>query len=163
MIFRNAILDEKRVILDLYDEVKKAGQISGYSDWNEYYPTAEILEADYREKGIFVLEENDKIIAAVSLLASDDLDNEPLGWANLKSCVPARLCVSCEYQHKGIARLVMQNAIAHAKSRGFQSIRLLASVINIPANRLYAGMGFIKKGNVSLYGIDFVAYEYLIT
>ena len=162
MLFRNALHEDKKAILNLYDEVRNAGRISGYSDWNEYYPTEEILDNDYQDQEIFVLEENGLIIAAVSLLGSDDLDNEPLNWANLKSCVPARLCVSTEYQHKGIARLVMKNVIAYAKSNGFQSLRLLASVINIPANRLYASMGFIQKGCVRLYDIDFFAYEYVI-
>ena len=163
MLFRNARPVDKKSILNLYDEVRNAGLISGYSDWNEYYPTEEILDADYRGKGIFVLEENDTIIAAVSLLVTDDLDNEPLDWTNVKSCVPARLCVSVEYQHKGIARLIMQNVITYAQGKGFQSVRLLASVVNIPANRLYISMGFVKKGNVSLYDKYFFAYEYIIS
>lgn len=162
MLFRNALPADKKHILKLYDEVRDAGLISGYCDWNEYYPTEEILDCDLREKRIFALEENDTVVAAVSLLSSDDLDNEPLDWSDLKSCVPARLCVAVEYQHKGIARLVMQNLIAYAKSTGSQSIRLLASVVNMPANRLYTSMGFMKKGNVSLYGKDFYAYEYVI-
>jgi ribosomal protein S18 acetylase RimI-like enzyme len=163
MRFRNALDGDKKSILRLYDEVKAAGKISGYTDWNEYYPTEEILDADYRDKAIFVLEDNGSVIASVSILAADDLDNEPLGWQQVKSCVPARLCVSVACQHKGIARTVMQNVISRAKENGFQSIRLLASVINIPANRLYAGLGFTKKGSVRLYGIDFFAYELLIT
>jgi GNAT superfamily N-acetyltransferase len=96
------------------------------------------------------------------LLEKDDLDDEPLDWKDLKSCVPARLCVSVEYQNKGIARLVMQHLISFVRGKGFESIRLLASVRNLPANKLYRGLGFADKGKVSLYNKEFIAYEYVI-
>jgi ribosomal protein S18 acetylase RimI-like enzyme len=160
--FRPAKTSERDLILDLYTEVKEDGMRSGYCDWNDYYPNEEILDQDFQENGIFVLTENDKIIAAVSLMKTDDLDQEPLGWKNLKSCVPARLCVSVKHQNKGIAKQVMLELISHSKKEGFQAIRLLASVCNLPANKLYQGLGFTDKGKVSLYNKEFTAYEYEI-
>ena len=160
--FRPAKISEKDAILDLYTEARKAGRISGDCDWNDDYPNEEILDQDYRENGIFVHAENGNIMAAVSLLETDDLDQEPLNWKDLKSCVPARLCVSVDFQNQGIARLVMQELISHAKKNGYQSMRLLASVVNKPANRLYRRIGFTYKGPVRLYGKEFNAYEYVI-
>ena len=54
--FRPAKTSERDLILDLYTEVKEDGMRSGYCDWNDYYPNEEILDQDFQENGIFVLE-----------------------------------------------------------------------------------------------------------
>ena len=162
MRFRNATYADKVSIMNLYDETRRVGKISGSCDWNDDYPNEQILDIDYQEQGIFVLEDNNLIIAAVSLLKTDDLDNEPVGWINKKSCVLARLCVSSEYQHKGIGKKVMQEVIHYARERGYESLRLLASIHNLPANKLYQRLKFINKGKVHLYNHEYAAYEYII-
>jgi len=151
--------DRSDAIFLLYREAAVEGNKNGTSDWSEEYPTRECLDEDIASQRIFVFEAGNTIIASVSLLETDDLDNEPLGWKALKSCVPVRLCVSPKYQGRRIGERIMNCLIEYAKQQGYQSMRLIAVVDNIAANRLYRRMGFICLGVVQLYGKSFNAYE----
>ena len=158
-LFSKARSDQADAIFSLYREVVAEGQKHGASHWSEDYPTRAFLAEDVALQRMFVLEESDTIIAAVSLLETDDLDDEPVGWQDVKSCVPVRLCVSPKYQGQRIGEYMMNCLIEYVKPLGYQSMRLLAAENSIAANRLYTRMGFVCLGVVQLYGMSFNAYE----
>jgi ribosomal protein S18 acetylase RimI-like enzyme len=157
--FGKAQHHQSDAIFALYREATVKGNKNGTSDWSEKYPTREFLDEDIELQRMFVLQDGDTIIASVSLLETDDLDHEPIGWKDLKSCVPVRLCVSPKYQGRGIGEQVMNCLIEHVKLQGYQSVRLLAAVANAAANRLYRRMGFKCLGVVQLYETSFNSYE----
>jgi ribosomal protein S18 acetylase RimI-like enzyme len=158
-LFQKAHPGQSDAIYALYREATVTGNVNGTSDWSDEYPTKDILDDDLRLQRLFILQENDELIAAVSLLETDDLDGEPVGWKNLKSCVPVRLCVSPDHQGKRIGERVMDCLIEYVKPLGLQSMRLLAAVNNHAANHLYRRMGFAFLGEVHLYEKNFNAYE----
>lgn len=158
-LFSKARSDQADAIFSLYREVVAEGQKHGASHWSEDYPTRVFLDEDIELQRIFVLEEGNTLIAAVSLLETDDLDDEPVGWQDVKSCVPVRLCVSPKYQGQRIGEHMMNCLIDYVKPLGYQSMRLLAAENSIAANRLYTRMGFVCLGVVQLYGMGFNAYE----
>jgi len=158
-LFSKARSDQADAIFSLYREVVAEGQKHGASHWSEDYPTRVFLDEDIELQRIFVLEEGNTLIAAVSLLETDDLDDEPVGWQDVKSCVPVRLCVSPKYQGQRIGEYMMNCLIEYVKPLGYQSMRLLAAENSIAANRLYTRMGFVCLGVVQLYGMSFNAYE----
>lgn len=157
--FSKARPDQADAIFSLYREVVVEGERNGTSHWSEAYPTRAFLDEDIESQRIFILKDGNTIIAAVSLLQTDDLDDEPLGWKDVKSCVPVRLCVSPQYQGQHIGEHVMNCLIDYVKSQGYQSMRLLAAMNSIAANRLYTRMGFVRLGVVELYESSFNAYE----
>lgn len=161
-LFRKAQRDQAEAIFSLYREVIAEGQKNGTSHWSEEYPTRAFLDEDVELQRVFVLESDTEIVASVVLLETDDLDDEPLGWQALRSCVPVRLCVSPKFQGRGIGRQMMHCLIAYAKQQGYQSMRLLAEVNSVAANRLYRRMGFVCLGVVQLYGKSFNAYELVL-
>ena len=55
-----------------------------------------------------------------------------------------------------------EDIIKISKENGYKSIRLLASVNNIAANKLYQRIGFKNKGKVRLYNNEYIAYEYVM-
>lgn len=147
-------------IFALYRRAMLAGRQNGSSDWDESYPTRELLAEDLARERLFVLCAGATLVAAVSLLETDDLDAEPLGWRqDLRSCVPVRLCVAPEQQGRRLGELLMRRLMAYAQERGYESMRLLAAVANPAANRLYTRLGFTYRGAVRLYATDFNAYE----
>lgn len=161
-IFRPALPSEKKTILNLYEEARKSGKDRGSCFWPDDYPNEGILDADFKGNNIYVLARGEEIVAAASILETDDLDHEPVGWQPLKSCVPLRVCVSSRHQRQGLGASVMREVMNHARKTGFESIRLLADARNLAANGLYRRLGFAEKGKVFLYGIEFNAYEYVI-
>jgi len=149
-------------IFALYRRAMLTGRQNGSSDWDETYPTREYLAEDLALERLFVLREGETLVAAVTLLETDDLDNEPLGWRDLRSCAPVRLCVAPEQQGRHIGELLMRHLMNYAKERGYASMRLLAAIANPAANRLYTRMGFSCLGQVRLYETDFNAYELVL-
>jgi ribosomal protein S18 acetylase RimI-like enzyme len=164
--FKKARREQADAIFALYRDVIDAGRQSGMTHWSDDYPTREFLDEDIALQRIFVLEDDTAdgapIVASVALLETDDLDDEPLGWQPSKSCAPVRLCVSPHHQGRGLGRLVMQHLIAYAQEQGYESMRLLAGVNGVAANRLYKRLGFTYLGSVALYGHTFNAYELVL-
>lgn len=157
--FSKARPDQADAVFSLYREVVAEGKKTGGSHWSEDYPTRAFLDEDIALQRMFVLQGGTTLIAAVALLETDDLDDEPVGWQDVKSCVPVRLCVSPGHQGQHIGEYTMNCLMDYAKSQGYQSMRLLAAVNGVAANRLYTRMGFVCLGVVQLYGTSFNAYE----
>jgi len=150
-----ACAEDAGEILSLY---RLAAQ-DEHSHWNEEYPAMEEIEFDLSQDGLFVLRQAGRIIAAVSKIAHDDLDDEPLGWSDGKSCVLARLCVHPEYRGRGIGEWMVRAAMDKSAGQGLEWMRLLADEHNGAARRIYEKIGFVQKGEVNLYGGHFVGYE----
>ena len=64
------------------------------------------------------------------------------------------LAVLPEYGRRGIAKNMVQYAIETAKSRKGKVIRLDVLKGNLPANKLYESMGFIKINTVNMWYPD---------
>ncbi len=162
MVFRKALLTELPAVYALYHEVITIGAKQGTTSWNDEYPTLSIIREDVAANRLFTLRDEDRLVAAVALMETDDLDGEPLGWAPVKSCVPVRLCVAPGYQGLGFGEITLRALLKHCRTAGYESARLLAEVSNTPANRLYERLGFTPKGKVRLYGSEFNAYESIL-
>ena len=162
LIFRKATKLDKEPVRLLYHQAVETGKANGSSDWNDEYPSEEILEDDLISERLFVLIDVQTMVGAVSLMETDDLDQEPLGWAAVRSCVPVRLCVSAARQRQGLGERLMNSLAKYARDEGYESFRLLASHNNPAANRLYQKMGYSNLCRVHLYKKEFIAYELLL-
>lgn len=74
------------------------------------------------------------------------------------------LGVSPRHQGRGLAKSMVAHAIGLGRAGGMRAIRLDVLAANLPAQRLYAGMGFAHVGTVGLFyedtGLtDFLLYE----
>ena len=161
-LFRMASENEEDIIYTLYDAVKEKGKNDGTSDWDEDYPNREILKDDLKNKSLFVLEDNKKIIAAVSMVDEESPELQTLDWAKEKSCFLVRLCVAPEYQGKGLGEKMMHCISNTARGRGFKATHHLAAEVNKAANRLYKRMRYRNLGRIHVYGTDFIAYEMIL-
>lgn len=160
---RTATADDHELIRDFYEVSREFGKQTGSCDWPDDYPDDEIIENDISHGDLYIVSMNDKPAAVFSLIATDDLDHQPLDWAPVRSCVPVRICIHANLQGKGLGKTVVNELIRVARKRGYESLRLLASTRNKPANRLYTGLGFTRKGTVALYNSEFNAYELLLS
>ena len=160
--FRMASEIQEDEILSIYDAVKAKGKIDGTSDWDEDYPNREILKDDLKNRSLYVLEDDKKIIAAISMVDEELPELKLLDWAKVKSCFLVRLCVAPEYQSKGIGEKMMQYISDSARERGFKATHHLAAEINEAANRLYKRMGYKNLGRIHVYGTNFIAYEMIL-
>ena len=160
--FRIAAIDEINYINRMFDSVKAKGRIDGTSDWDEEYPNREIIEEDIKNEALYVLEDESRIIATISLVGEEPVAIKELGWEKEKSCFLVRLCVAPEYQGKGIGEKVMKSISLVAKKKGYKATHHLAAMANKAANRLYERMGYRDLGLIHVYDTDFVAYEKIL-
>lgn len=160
-VFRHAEKKDTEAILAMYRKCVAQGEIDGSSDWDEEYPSRETIDFDLSVNGLYVLEQEGEIVAAISLVEHDDLD-ELEGWQPVRSCVPARLCVLPERRGMGIARRMVEAMLREARENGFQATRHLSSKSNLRSTALYQKMGFRRIGETHLYDTDFWMFEMLL-
>ncbi|MCE5234475.1 MAG: GNAT family N-acetyltransferase [Clostridiaceae bacterium] len=160
--FERAHRADADAIEALYCAVKAHGRESGGTDWNDEYPTRAFIDDDIENGAAFVLRHGGGIVAAVSMLEEDDLDDCGVAWTQKRSCVIARLCVEPKLQGKHIGEHMMRLLSLEARREGYEATRHLASAANPKSLRLYDRMGYKRLGMVRLYDIDFYAYEMLL-
>ena len=128
--------------------------------WDEYYPSNETIDADFARDGLFVLKEDGKIKAAISIDEDEEVNRLPC-WdeALLPEGELARLAVLPEEQNKGIARVMLKHGMEELKRRGCNGIHILVGKYNTKTIRSYAVFGFNEVGECHLYEQDFLCYE----
>ena len=65
----------------------------------------------------------------------------------------SRLGVAAEYQNRGIARILLQEAMAELKTQGYKAVHILVAKDNVKACVPMKNCIFPQQGNVSFSGI----------
>ena len=131
-----------------------------YGTWNEDYPDFELVQEDLARSEVFVMRDDERLIAAIENEDSDEFDgmapwfDDVKKWAQL-----GRLGVAREYQGRGIGRTMMRYALERAKEEGCDAVRLLVGVHNLPAQRAYATLGFDVCGEAEAWGNRWLCYQ----
>ena len=158
-MFENIVLasdSDREQIMKLYKE--QLGR--EFCAWNENYPSEETIDFDLSRDALFVMKENNEVIAAISIDKDEDVEKLDCWDKNLAPGGElSRLAVTHSMQNKGIARLMMQHGMKALKNRGYKSIHFLVNKYNVPAIQSYAKLGFNDVGECYLYDQDFLCYE----
>ena len=71
----------------------------------------------------------------------------------------SRLGVATEYQNRGIARILLQEAMAELKTQGYKAVHILVAKDNVKALRSYEKLHFTTAGECELFGHSYWCYE----
>ncbi len=157
-----AELEDLKEIKDMYKKIVKNMNDNNIKIWNDYYPN-EVFESDIKNKSLYLLKEDNKILGAFVLLKDNEIVSD-LKWKNIseEAYVINRLGVNVEYLHQGIGQKLIEEACKIVKSKSAKYLRLLVSDINIPAIKLYLKCGFNKVDGVHIEKINdyFLLTEY---
>lgn len=129
--------------------------------WDEIYPCG-FFQADIENKSLYILTEDNDIVAAFALCESNDGEDH-LKWKNIKgkALYIDRLGVNVNYLRQGIGGLMLKNAMRLAKQKNAEYLRLFVVDINKPAINLYLKNGFKRVDGIYEERIDdFVLREY---
>jgi ribosomal protein S18 acetylase RimI-like enzyme len=122
---------------------------NGIDQWDDIYPNEEFVMKDANDRSLYVLEENNLCIGAVSLNQEQDVAYQQVNWLGGEPVlVVHRLCVHPNYQGTGLGSRLMDFAEEHAKRNAYASIRLDAYTGNPAAFKLYERRGYLKAGQV---------------
>ena len=131
-----------------------------FCPWNEDYPSDEEISFDLSRDALFVLKEDGRIRAAISLEEDEDVDSLSCWSDELKpSGSIARVAVLPDEQNRGYGRIMLQYAMDELKRRGYRGVHFLVNKHNVKAIRSYAVFGFDVVGECHMFGQDFLCYE----
>ncbi len=149
MFIRKATGIDKIRISEIRPMVYKKMIESGLDQWDDEYPSKEILFKD--------IDRNEMLIACVDgdvagyVTVNDDIPAEYKNvnmQFNAKICVH-RLSVNPEYQKQGVATKIMEYVHNKYRDMGYNAICLDTCETNIAALELYKKLGYIVRGYVN--------------
>lgn len=142
------------------DDIKRIKEITaacathmiaqGIFQWNENYPSLEVLSKDVIAEEVYVFDVAQTPIATVMLSFTMDDFYTKIQWLtpNQKQMYIHRLAVHPDHQGKGIAKRLMDFGEAFAKKNDCLSVRLDTFSKNPRNNRFYNARNYKKVGEV---------------
>lgn len=155
-VIETANASDKDEILQLY----KAQLGRDFCPWNEYYPSMDEIEYDLSRDALFVMREDGKIVASISIDKDEQVDNLEYWTDELQPGGElARLAVSPDCQSKGLAKEMIEHGLAELKNRGYKSLHFLVNEHNVVARKCYSAFSFNKVGECELFEQPMLCYE----
>jgi len=135
------------IILQAKAQMKRLGS----HQWDDNYPTSELIAEDIRSERGYVLRNNESIVAygVISFEAEPAYAEIRGKWQNEQPYVIVhRLSVAEEVKHQGIARRFMQEAEKMSFAKGIDNFRIDTNYDNHYMLRLIDSLGFAYSGEV---------------
>lgn len=154
MDFRLANMDDLPQLKVVYKKIIANMNRKNIPIWDEIYP-CEFFSDDIKQNRLYILVENNDIIAAFALCESCPGES-CVKWENphAKAFYIDRFGVNVDYVRQGIGSRMLHQAIALAKKKGARYLRLFVVDINEPAIRLYTKNGWKRVEGVYEERID---------
>ncbi|MBP5197667.1 MAG: GNAT family N-acetyltransferase [Lachnospiraceae bacterium] len=131
-----------------------------FCPWTDHYPSNETIDYDFSRDALFVMKEDGRIIAAISLEEDEEVDVLECWDRNLTpSGELARLAVLPTEQNKGIARKMLNFGMEELKRREYVATHFLVNRHNVKAIKSYDAFGFNVVGECEMYDQEFLCYE----
>lgn len=159
-------IDDANQVLTLFKACTRHMQSQNIFQWDELYPTLDIVIEDIRRQSSFGWLEEGRLDGVITLNEAQDPEYQGLDWKDDRGriLVIHRLAVNPERQRCGVGRSLMDFAEDYARGHGYSSIRLDAYNGNSRALRLYESRGYRKVGQVRFprRNMPFNCYEKIL-
>lgn len=146
MDFRAGSLEDVKEIVSLIKGAIKEMENYQIFQWDSIYPTEDDFISDIKKNTLYLAIENGKIAAIYVISTECDEAYNNCKWNFEKACILHRLCVSKEFQHKGVGKQVLLHIEQQLKSLGYESVRLDVFSQNPFSLKLYTKNGYTIQG-----------------
>ena len=126
--------------------------------WHEDYPNLEIIREDLKNQRTFMLQDEKGIVATISI-DDDQMIEELEIWEIPNAVEVARIAVREDCQNQGIGVKVLRFMMDLLKKRGYEGMHFLVSQTNDKALACYEKIGFVNRGPLFLYNVNWYCYE----
>ncbi|MCW5797004.1 MAG: GNAT family N-acetyltransferase [Nitrospira sp.] len=134
---------------ELIDRCRTMLRVHGILQWDEMYPTREIVAADIAERRLYVLIVHTRPQAVVTVDQTQEAQYTTMPWTSPEpALVVHRLCVDPTAQGHGFGGQLMDYVETHAEHHRFGSVRLDAYSGNPLALAFYRERGYREVGHV---------------
>jgi ribosomal protein S18 acetylase RimI-like enzyme len=150
MIIKKAL---KQDLDQLSSIIKSCGQHlieQGIFQWNDKYPSIEVLRNDIALQQIWKLDDENAIVGLIVLTEIEDAEYQHVKWLkkNKKNLYIHRLAVHPNFQGKGYAQKLMDFAERFAFENNYNSIRLDTFSRNIRNQQFYEKRNYVKLESI---------------
>ncbi len=143
-------LSELSDALKIYHSCVCQHKSSGFKQWDEHYPSREIVERDILKGYLFGAYSESRLVALIAITNDEPKEYEKVNWKEKSSfLIIHRLCVHEFFLRKGVANALMSFAEEYAKNQNYLSIRLDTFSLNEGAVFFYKKIGYSKVGYVN--------------
>lgn len=162
--FRLANIEDLPDVLRLFKHAVSDMCVRGIQQWDEFYPTEQLLRGDIESRQMYVLVCDGIIVSAAVINEKQDEGYETADWTykEEKVAVLHRVCVSPVQQNRGFGKETVLFAEKVMKDGGYTAVRLDAFSQNASALKLYEGLGYTRAGEVMFRKGRFFLYEKLL-
>jgi ribosomal protein S18 acetylase RimI-like enzyme len=133
----------------IIDRCRAALAATGVAQWDDVYPTRDVVAADVMAGRLFVLVEQGICLATVALDENASPEYDTVQWRfAAPAIVVHRLCVDPSAQGRRLGHAMMDFAERHAAREGYASVRLDAYSPNSRSVSMYRTRGYREAGTV---------------
>lgn len=144
---------------------KERSYSEGIFQWDERYPSAEMLLSDIEGGHLHLIKYDNNIVGffVYNSSSEDDLHND-IPWMNHSNAwiFLHRLCVDPKHQRKGLGQITVRKLLEIATALGYKSIRVDVFSTNKAAIHIYDKLGFELLGECLCYRGIFYVFEKLL-
>ena len=166
-MFRKAKLDDVNQIMKVIVQAKEYLKSQGIDQWQDGYPSKEVIENDIKNNVSYVVEDDGRVIATAMISFDGEKDYDQIyegKWiSNSDFVVVHRIAVDDDFKGRGIARKIIDEAEKMCITRGVKSIKIDTHRDNLSMQKFLKKNGFEYCGIIFLEdGIERFAFERLI-
>jgi RimJ/RimL family protein N-acetyltransferase len=160
--FRPAKYSEASKVWQILKDAIKRRKEDGSNQWQDGYPSMEVVKSDIEKKIGFVFTQNDTIIGYSAVIINDEPDyiNIEGKWLSDQDfIVYHRVAISEEFLAKGMAKKMMKLIEQYALSKNIYSLKADTNHDNIPMMKIFEKLGYSFCGIVYIRKSPRRAYE----
>lgn len=133
----------------------------GIDQWDDNYPTKEILIRDLESQWAYGLFCDSRLAGYIVLNEYQDKEYAEIPWQHTSGAqlIIHRLFIDPQFQGKGLAQKMLAFAETFAEKNCYSSIRLDAFPANKAAVKLYEKSSYEMRGTVRFRKGEFYCYE----
>lgn len=161
MNYEKANISDLDEIFSLYQLATLDMRQKGIDQWDEIYPSKEILEDDILHNKMLIMRISNEIAAVIVFNENQEKEYLDGNWNSNgpKTAVVHRLCIKPHFQGYGMATEMMKYVESNLRSNGYNDIRLDAFSKNPYALKLYKKLGYKEVGETYFRKGKFLLFE----
>ncbi len=161
MKLRKAVYGDIEELMRVFSQARMAQRRAGFMQWDDGYPSADVLRSDIDNSIGFVLDDCGKIAGYVAIATKDcEYDRHPELWDVTASyAVLHRIALSDGYRGRRLSGELFDLAERHAFGKGACFVRIDTGVENKPMQHILSKRGYAKLGCVDFIWGERLACE----
>lgn len=166
-MIRQSKMEDVCSLMPIFDEARGTIAALGIDQWQNGYPSREVIEADVRQGRSYLVEIDGEAVGTLALIDDGEPTYDSIygghwltGDGSCDYVAIHRVAISVKCRGSGLSTRLLEYAADHAKNLGRKSLRIDTHEGNKVMRRMLEKNGFIYCGIIYLSsGEKRVAYE----